>query len=93
MEIAMTPASNLRSREADPINGGWLIFGNLMTESFRPAPRPFSLHPKEARVLRLMRHLHRLLIWLTRPLPDASSSCATDAATRLEILTRGGFQR
>ncbi|KAF0117013.1 MAG: hypothetical protein FD150_103 [Rhodobacteraceae bacterium] len=89
----MTPASNFRSRDTDPINGGWLVFGTKLAESFQPVPSPVSLHPKEARALRLAGRLQRLWAWWTRPLPHAGRSSATEAATRLEILTRGGFQR
>lgn len=89
----MTTPSNPSSRATDPINGGWLVFGKMLAESFGPAPRPGSLHPKEAKVLRRAGRLHRLLAWWTRPLPDAAGNSATDAATRLEILTRGGFPR
>ncbi|MDP3196802.1 hypothetical protein [Tabrizicola sp.] len=88
----MTPASNPASRDTHPVTGRWLDFGSLLAQTYRPMARPVRLHPKEARALRLAGRLHRLLTWLTRPMP-ATGRSATDAATRLEILTRGGFPR
>jgi hypothetical protein len=49
------------------------------------------LHPAEARALRRAGRLHRLVGWWLLPLGQAGS--ATEAATRLEILSRGGFPR
>lgn len=49
------------------------------------------LHPAEARALRRAGRLHRLVGWWLRPLGSADT--ATEAATRLEILSRGGFPR
>jgi hypothetical protein len=93
MEIAMTPASQLRSGNSGPINGEWPVFGNLTAESLHPSTRPVCLHPKAAPARRLAVCLRRLLNWWTRPVPAGSGRSATDAATRLEILTRGGFPR
>lgn len=82
------------SSRRGPINDGWLTFGTQLVEHFGPSqPATKDLHPNEARVLWRHRPLHRLLTWLTRPLPDGAGNSATDAATRLEILTRGGFPR
>lgn len=89
----MTPVSTPTSRDTDPINGGWLVFGNLLAESLAPAMRPVRLHPKEARTLWRLGRLRGLLNWWFRPLPGSRGNSATDAATRLEILTRGGFPR
>jgi hypothetical protein len=89
MEMTMTPA-NPASREARP--SAWLDVGRLLADAYRPVTRPVDLHPREARVLRLAGRLHRLLGWMTRPLPPTGGNAA-DAATRLEILTRGGFPR
>ena len=82
------------SSRRGPINDGWLTFGTQLAEHFGPSqPATKDLHPNEARALWRHRPLHRLLTWLTRPLPDGAGNSATDAATRLEILTRGGFPR
>lgn len=89
----MTPSSNLPPRASDPINGGWLVFGSMLAESFGAAPRPASLHPQEARALRRAGRPRRFLAWWTRPLPEGIGTSARDAATRLEILDRGGFPR
>jgi hypothetical protein len=93
MEIVMNPASSPHSRDTNPINGGWTVFGTLLAEGVRPKAPPVSQHPEEEWALRLTKRLQRLLAWWTRPLPVAASTNATDAATRLEILTRGGFPR
>jgi hypothetical protein len=50
-----------------------------------------ALHPAEARALRRAGLFHRLVQFWVRPLGSAGT--ATDAATRLEILSRGGFPR
>jgi hypothetical protein len=92
MESAMTPVSNLRSRDADPINGGGLVFGAMLTDGFQPSTRPFSLQPKVVRAPRPAGRLRRLLDWWIRPLPAAAGPSA-DASTRLEILIRGGLAR
>lgn len=77
-----------------PINDGWLSFGMQLAEHLCPKwPATEGPHPNEVRALWRRRPLHRLLTWLTRPLPDGAGNSATDAATRLEILTRGGFPR
>ena len=49
------------------------------------------LHPAEARALRRAGLFHRLIQFWVRPLGSAGT--AGDAATRLEILSRGGFPR
>ena len=51
-----------------------------------------ALQPQEPRALWRGGRLHRLILWWVRPLPKAGASSA-DAATRLEILARGGFPR
>ncbi|MBA4325075.1 MAG: hypothetical protein C0426_08515 [Rhodobacter sp.] len=91
METAMTPASNLACDAAR--RSGWPDFGRLRAEASPPVVSPVPPHPRQARLLRLAGRLHRLLAWLTRPLPKTSGGNAVDAATRLEILTRGGFPR
>jgi hypothetical protein len=50
-----------------------------------------ALHPAEARALRRAGLFHRLVQFWVRPLGSADT--ATDAATRLDILSRGGFPR
>ena len=50
-----------------------------------------ALHPAEARALRRARRFHRLVAFWVRPLGSVGTS--SDAATRLEILSRGGFPR
>ena len=87
----MTPTSHTTPHATAPINGGWLVFGNLLAESFGPAPRPESLPLKETRAFQRVGLLHRLRGWWTRPLSVAPGSNVADAATRLEILARGGF--
>lgn len=89
----MTPTSHTTPRATAPINGGWLVFGNLLADSFGPAPGPENLPPKETRAFHRGGLLHRLRGWWTRPVAVAPGSNATDAATRLEILERGGFPR
>lgn len=89
----MTPASNPAFRNTHPVTGRWPDFRSFLAETFRLVARLARLHPREVRVLRLAGRLHRLLAWLTRPLPALSGGSATDAATRLEILSRGGFPR
>lgn len=50
-----------------------------------------ALHPAEARALRRAGLFHRLVQFWVRPLGGAGT--ATDAATRLEILSRGDYPR
>ena len=51
----------------------------------------YSDFPAEARALRRAGLFHRLVQFWVRPLGSADT--ATDAATRLDILSRGGFPR
>lgn len=80
----------------DPMNAGWLVFGTMLSNSFgrtrtAPPPQPDELHTARRKGL-----ARRLLAWWFRPLPQETGKeprSAADAATRLEILARGGFPR
>lgn len=88
----MTPAT---PSPRSPINDGWIVFGRMLSDSFGPATGALQ-DPPLAGAIRGPGPLRRLREWWARPSANTArigSSPAADAATRLDILVRGGFPR
>ena len=80
--------------DRSPLNDGWLVFGQLLSECVSPARTDTPAAPYErARVSLTVRLLNILRDWWQRPRSEAANTPAIDAATRLEVLVRGRFSQ